>query len=71
MFGATVANPLALAPALCMGTKDTEAFIQLVGTMFVMAGIATLLQTTIGSRSIFNISTYELILYHVDATMFV
>ncbi|GAB7021231.1 solute carrier family 23 protein [Halostagnicola sp. A-GB9-2] len=47
MIGATVAIPLILAGA--MGMPDGET-ARLVGTFFVVSGIATLLQTTFGNR---------------------
>lgn len=49
MFGATVAIPLLLAPSLCMG-EDLVAQANLIGTIFFVSGLATLLQTTFGSR---------------------
>lgn len=49
MFGSTVAIPLLLAPAL--GIEDQPAKLaELIGTMFFVSGIATLLQTTVGNR---------------------
>ncbi|USZ69924.1 purine/pyrimidine permease (plasmid) [Halorussus salilacus] len=47
MIGATVAIPLALATT--MGMPD-EQVGRLIGTFFVVSGIATLAQTTIGNR---------------------
>ena len=47
MIGATVAIPLALAGL--MGMPDAQTG-QLIGTFFVVSGIATLAQTTIGNR---------------------
>jgi len=49
MFGSTVAIPLLMAGAL--GIKDDPVAIgQLIGTMFFVSGITTLLQTTWGNR---------------------
>jgi len=48
MFGSTVAIPLLLAPAL--GMTDPNDVAMLIGTMFFVSGITTLLQTTIGNR---------------------
>lgn len=49
MFGSTVAIPLLLAPHL--GIDDDRAQLALlIGTMFFVSGIATLLQTTLGNR---------------------
>ncbi len=49
MFGSTVAIPLLLAGPL--GIKDEPAQLGLlIGTMFFVSGITTLLQTTIGNR---------------------
>jgi len=50
MIGATVAIPLALAGAMGMFESDPAAVGQLIGTFFVVSGIATLAQTTIGNR---------------------
>ncbi|MCU4925881.1 purine/pyrimidine permease [Halobacteria archaeon AArc-dxtr1] len=47
MIGATVAIPLILADLMEMPGPETA---QLVGTFFVVSGVATLLQTTIGNR---------------------
>lgn len=47
MIGATVAIPLILAGAMGMPAAETA---KLVGTFFVVSGIATLLQTTAGNR---------------------
>jgi nucleobase transporter 1/2 len=49
MFGATVAIPLILAEPLGMA-EDRVAVAWLIGTMFFVSGIATLLQTTWGNR---------------------
>ena len=49
MFGSTVAIPLILAGNL--GLKDDPASLGLlIGTMFFVSGITTLLQTSIGNR---------------------
>jgi nucleobase transporter 1/2 len=48
MFGSTVAIPLLLAPAF--GIEDPTHVGWLIGTMFFVSGITTLLQTTIGNR---------------------
>jgi len=48
MFGATVAIPLILKDSL--GITDPIEVGQLIGTMFLVSGIATLLQTTFGNR---------------------
>lgn len=49
MIGSTIAVPLALAGAMAAEGAD-PATAQLIGTFFVVAGVATLLQTTIGNR---------------------
>ncbi|HJO25818.1 MAG: xanthine permease [Planctomycetes bacterium] len=49
MFGSTVAIPLLLADKLGMGDDPTAIGI-LIGTMFFVSGITTLLQTTWGNR---------------------
>lgn len=49
MFGSTVAIPLILADSL--GLKDRpEQLAWLIGTMFFVSGITTLIQTTVGNR---------------------
>lgn len=50
MIGATVAIPLALAGEMGMFQADPAAVGRLIGTFFVVSGIATLAQTTIGNR---------------------
>lgn len=49
MFGSTVAIPLLLAEPLGMA-GDSVAVGKLIGTMFFVSGITTLLQTTWGNR---------------------
>jgi nucleobase transporter 1/2 len=49
MFGSTVAIPLILSEPLGIA-GDTEALGWLIGTMFFVSGITTLLQTTWGNR---------------------
>ncbi len=49
MVGSNIAVPLALAGAMAAQGAD-PAIARLVGTFFVVAGVATLLQTTIGNR---------------------
>jgi uracil-xanthine permease len=49
MFGSTVAIPLILAPAFGIQDKPQE-LVALMGTMFFISGITTLLQTTWGNR---------------------
>jgi len=49
MFGSTVAIPLILKDHLGIG-DDEQAFAWLIGTMFFVSGIATLLQTQLGNR---------------------
>lgn len=49
MFGSTVAIPLLLAEPLGIG-DDRLALAKLIGTIFFVSGIATLLQTTVGNR---------------------
>ena len=49
MFGSTVAIPLMMAGPLGIA-DDAEKLGWLIGTMFFVSGIATLLQTTIGNR---------------------
>jgi nucleobase transporter 1/2 len=48
MFGSTVAIPLLMAPKL--GMSDPEDIGTLIGTMFFVSGITTLLQFTFGNR---------------------
>ncbi len=49
MFGSTVAIPLILSEPLGM-SGDPAALAMLIGTMFFVSGITTLLQTTWGNR---------------------
>lgn len=49
MIGSTIAVPLALVGAM-EGVGADPATAQLVGTFFVVAGVSTLLQTTVGNR---------------------
>ncbi|MBU0678944.1 MAG: hypothetical protein KJ626_12605 [Verrucomicrobia bacterium] len=48
MFGATVSIPLILSTPL--GITDPADLAKVIGTMFFVSGIATLLQTTLGNR---------------------
>ncbi|XP_046846238.1 solute carrier family 23 member 2-like [Xenia sp. Carnegie-2017] len=48
MFGATLAVPIIIAPALCV--TDDVVVGKLISTIFFVSGIATLLQTTFGNR---------------------
>jgi len=48
MFGATVSIPLILSQPL--GIEDPNDLAKLIGTMFFVSGITTLLQTTWGNR---------------------
>ncbi len=50
MVGATIAIPLALAGAMGMFESAPGEVARLIGTFFVVSGIATLAQTTIGNR---------------------
>ena len=49
MFGSTVAIPLILAKPLGLEGQPAQLGL-LIGTMFFVSGIATLLQTTLGNR---------------------
>ncbi len=49
MFGSTVAIPLILAESFGIA-DDPARLAQLIGTMFFVSGITTLLQTTLGNR---------------------
>ena len=50
MFGATVAVPLYMSTKMCISEHENEAKSELIGTVFVVAGISTLLQSTLGVR---------------------
>jgi xanthine/uracil permease len=50
MIGATVAIPLALAGAMGMFEAAPSQVGRLIGTFFVVSGIATIAQTTLGNR---------------------
>ena len=47
--GPTLSVPFILSQNFCMDT-DTVGLSELIGTIFVVSGIATLLQTTFGVR---------------------
>ncbi|MEO1235879.1 MAG: solute carrier family 23 protein, partial [Planctomycetota bacterium] len=47
MFGSTVAVPLLMGPAMGM---DTGQIATLISSVMLCAGVATLIQTTVGSR---------------------
>ncbi|HSK91517.1 MAG TPA: solute carrier family 23 protein [Euzebyales bacterium] len=47
MFGATIAVPLLLGPAMQMDTTDIAI---LISSVFIASGVATILQVTIGTR---------------------
>ena len=49
MFGATVAIPLIVAPALCVG-DDNVTKSEILGTLLFVSGLVTLLQSTLGVR---------------------
>ncbi|XP_078684146.1 solute carrier family 23 member 2-like [Branchiostoma floridae x Branchiostoma belcheri] len=49
MFPGVLAVPLLLADSLCMAGDDV-AKSQLLGTLFVVGGMATMLQVAVGSR---------------------
>ena len=49
MFGATLAIPLILTPAICIG-EDGVGKSEIIGTIFFVSGLVTMLQVTIGSR---------------------
>ena len=49
MFGATVAIPFIICPALCMGDSD-PARGYIISTILFVSGIITLLQATFGCR---------------------
>ena len=49
MFGATVSLPLLITPAMCIG-NDGVGKSEVIGTVFFVSGLATLLQTTFGTR---------------------
>ena len=53
MFGATVTNPLVIAPVICIGEDDNLAKSQIIGTIFFVSGLTTLLQTVLGVRRVF------------------
>lgn len=63
MFIATLTIPVLLAPAMCMD-EDNVGKSEIIGTLFVASGLITLLQTTVGVRSViancFNFFAYSL-----------
>jgi len=48
-FGSTISVPLVLYQAFCMD-EDKTGLSELISTMFFISGVATLLQTTFGTR---------------------
>nr|XP_026693018.1 solute carrier family 23 member 2-like isoform X2 [Ciona intestinalis] len=50
--GGIVGMPLLLAPKLCMGNDDigNQGRAYVIGTLFVVSGISTIIQTTFGNR---------------------
>nr|XP_008012814.1 solute carrier family 23 member 1 isoform X10 [Chlorocebus sabaeus] len=57
-FSGTIAVPFLLAEALCVG-HDQHMVSQLIGTIFTCVGITTLIQTTLGIRSILLIILFS------------
>ncbi len=57
MFGSTVAVPLFLAESLCI-KNDLVALGEVIGTIFFVCGIATLLQATFGCRLVIFLEKY-------------
>ena len=49
MFGATVAIPLVLAKPMCYD-NDPLTTSEIIGTIFFVSGICTILQTVLGAR---------------------
>lgn len=49
MFGSTLGIPLLLSVELCMSDNPVDVG-KLIGTEFFVSGLATLVQTTFGSR---------------------
>ena len=49
MFGSTVAVPLIVTPAMCIG-NDYVGQSEIIGTIFFVSGLITLLQSTLGVR---------------------
>ena len=49
MFAGTLSIPLLITPAMCIGNDDVGKS-EIVGTVFFVAGLTTLLQTTFGTR---------------------
>ena len=49
MFGSTLAIPLVLAKPMCYD-QNPLATSEIIGTIFFISGICTLLQTTFGNR---------------------
>ncbi|XP_030881110.1 solute carrier family 23 member 1 isoform X4 [Leptonychotes weddellii] len=57
-FSGTIAVPFLLAEALCVG-RDQHMVSQLIGTIFTCVGITTLIQSTLGIRSILLIVLFS------------
>ena len=53
MFGATVALPLIICPALCIEETD-PARAYIISTIFFVSGLITIIQATFGVRYVFR-----------------
>lgn len=52
-FGSTITVPFVLYEALCIN-NDAIGLGQLINTIFFVSGVSTLLQTTVGVRSVYS-----------------
>ena len=63
MVGSTIAVPLIIAPALCVTNDVVKA--ELIGTMFFISGLVTLVQAMFGSRYVtieYAVTAFHLVL---------
>ena len=65
MFGGTISIPFVLAPSLCIA-DDPLIVGKLINTVFFVAGIATLLQSFLGNKSVFTITVLSMITICLD-----
>ena len=58
MFGGTVSLPLVITPAMCIGNDDVGKS-EVISTAFFISGLATLFQTTFGTRFVHHLFPFS------------
>jgi len=56
-FGANISVVMIMAPAMCV--TELKHTSEILGTMFFVAGLGTLLQCTLGTRSVLSCSLFS------------